>query len=817
MFRPVLPMISLLALIACGNEAQKEGGKEPLPVMPIVVPDNSAAAEEAMEAEPEAAWLRAEIRDERSIWLIQGGDAKRPLTTNAYRLSDASGRRINISAISPSTASETLLVPAEAIDITRVHYVDIPSLGLRTRARFDGWFRELYSAKPLGANVSSLGYTDFRLFAPRANMVRLYLYQNHDDDPAAASDVIEMMRDTQGVWEARLPSDLHGTYYDFTIHGPQDPGNAFYETQPVHVSDPYARVNVEADGKSRVWRTTTPATPLVNGRPPMEDVVAYEVHVQDFTDRLPVDDSLKGTLSAMAMPGLTNAKGEPIGFDYLVDLGINVVHLMPVQEYLHYPDEEWKAAFGNDPFMREMGIAEENYQWGYRTTHALAIETKFRQKGTEHGAQRDQFRDLVQAFHDRGIAVIIDIVPNHTGENMDGRHYPLNFNGIDKQYYYRTDDNGDHIGPYGNEVKTEDRPMVQRWIIDQCKLLIQEFGIDGFRIDLAGQIDEQTLYALRAELGDDVIIYGEPWIDVTDPYIRDNPDWDWYKEDSPITFFQDDTRNALIGSPFVLENPATDLGYAGGLLSAREAAMRGIANDYAEEDESNNQGINYIDIHDNWTLADRFAKQDWDGRTGVDEDRYRIAAGLLLTSLGPVVLHGGSEIMRSKGIAPIEERTVQTASGHIELKGRDDTYNVRTPNQFDWETVGETPGNGAAADYAGMYDWWKGLIRFRLSEEGKVFRQADVASRDRIKWVLPDNKALLGYMMDKSVLILTNVGDEADIFESVTLPEGNWTLIAHHGMFNVDSGFEVPEAVIRGGQSVDLDAPPTSFRMWVKR
>ena len=638
--------------------------------------------------------LRAELRGPRAVWAAFTGDVDRPLDPSAYRLVDAHGDTIAVSGILPNTAAEMLIVPAEDLDIRRVYYLDIPALNLRTRCRFDGWFRTLYSDKPLGATIRDDGaQTAFRIFAPRADTVRLYLYDTPDAAPAAA-ERLAMTRDADGVWEAAVPGDRHGTYYDFTVHGPDDPGNFFYDAFPVHISDPYARVNVEAQGKSRVWRPTRPATPLQGGRPKMEDIVAYEIHVQDFTDLLPVSDDLKGTIPAMAAPGLRNSRGEPIGFDYLVDLGVNVVHLMPVQEYLHYPDDEWQAAFADDPAMAEMGVDQENYQWGYRTTHAFAIETRFRQRGTEHGAQRDQFRDLVQAFHDRGIAVIIDIVPNHTGENMDGRHLLFNFNVLDKPYYHRTDERVEHIGPFGNEVKTEDRPMVQRWIIDQCKALIDEFGLDGFRIDLAGQIDEQTLIRLRHELGDDVIIYGEPWIDVSDPDVLANPDWDWYKEDSPITFFQDDARNAFKGSPFELSDKKAHRGYAGGNAAQREDAMRALANDYPEEAASLNQGINYLDIHDNWALADRFATTDWDGRRGVDERPYKIAAGLLFTSLGPLVLHGGSEMMRSKGAAPIEEEVKETRSGEIYLKGRGDTYNLRTPNQFVWENVGKTRAGG---------------------------------------------------------------------------------------------------------------------------
>ncbi|MEO1633277.1 MAG: alpha-amylase family glycosyl hydrolase, partial [Bacteroidota bacterium] len=382
----------------------------------------------------------------------------------------------------------------------------------------------------------------------------------------------------------------------------------------------------------------------------------------DFTDRLPVSDDLKGTIPAMTMPGLTNSRGEPIGFDYLKDLGVNVVHLMPMQEFLHYPDDVWQAAFADDPFMQAQGVADENYQWGYRITHYMAVESRFRQRGTEPGAEREQFRDLVQAFHDEGMAVIVDFVFNHTGENMEGTQQVLNFNGIDKLYYYRIlpDLFGtfDHIGVFGNEVKSEDRPMVQRWLIDQCLHFIEEFGVDGFRIDLAGQTDEQTLRAVREAIGRDKIVYGEPWIGSNDPAFEANPDWDWYKVDSPITFFQDDARNAFKG-PTSDPTPAVESrGFAGGDGAVREQTMRALSNQFPDE-ATPNMGINYLDIHDNWALPDRYARNKtgadaWDGRAGVDEDRYRIAATLLFTSLGPIVLNGGSEMLRSKGAAPLQ-------------------------------------------------------------------------------------------------------------------------------------------------------------------
>ena len=746
--------------------------------------------------------LRAEIHGPTTIRFTLEG-AEGPDSVSAYRLTNGEGREVPIAEVRRAGDSGFHVTPAEPLDSMRVHYLEIPDLDLRALARRDPIFRTIQSDKPLGALVSAGGSeTTFRIFSPRAESVRLYLYGSKDDPSASALDVIEMEMDEDGVWEATKDGDLRGRWYDFTVHGPADPGNWFWETHPVHISDPYALVNDDSHGKSRVWRDGPPPPPVVGGRPAMEDVVAYEVHVQDFTDLLPVADVEKGTLPAMAHPGLTNAHGEPIGFDYLVDLGVNVVHLMPVQEYLHYPDADWQDALADDSFAREMGIDRENYQWGYRTTHSFAVESRFRSRDTDPGAERDQFKALVRAFHERGIAVVIDVVPNHTGENMDDRHLLLNFNVLDLPYYYRTDEDLEHIGAFGNETKSEERPMVQRWILDQLRHWVGELGVDGFRIDLAGQIDKQTLLRVKRELPEDLIIYGEPWIAPSDPDVAANPEWSWYKADAPITFFQDDARNAFKGSPFAID----DRGWAGGNGSARAAVIQALPNHYDEEPLSTD-GISYLDIHDNWALADRYASNgDHNGLEGVDMGAMRIAAGLLLTSAGPVVIHGGTEMLRSKGLAPHEEHEVEVAGGPIHFKGRDDTYNVRAPNRFLWDSL--APGSDAVA----MRDFWRGLLALRMSEYGSVFRIADVPE-GHYRWIAPTEETLLGYVVGERVLVLANSGAEDGIF-GFELPEGDWLQVV--GRYDVDlDGIPSEYASIPGGRH-DLRVQGGSFLVWVR-
>ncbi len=756
--------------------------------------------------------LKAELRGSYTIWANIIGE--RPLQESAYQVKDAEGNVIPIAEVLPNTATETLISTSEPLDIKRVYFLEIPSLELKSHCSFDGWFRYLYSDKEMGANISG-NRTVIRIFSPRAEMVKVYLYKGKNDQKAYR--VENMTRDNFGIWEIIFEKNLKGVYYNFTVHGSSDPGNYFYETNPVHITDPYARVSDNTWGKCRIWTKTIPATPLENGIPKMEDVISYEVHVQDFTDLLPVEERYKGTFKAMITPGLKNTNGEKIGFDYLVDLGINVVHLMPVQEYLHFPDEDWKASFENDPYMIEQGVSEENYQWGYRTSHFFAVESKYRTKGKEPGTERDEFRDLVQAFHDKGIAVIIDIVPNHTAENMDGNELYFNFNVLDKQYYYRTKD-FDHIGEYGNEVKTENRPMVQRWLIDQCQSFINEFGIDGFRIDLAGQIDQQTLTALKEALGPDKIIYGEAWIASNDPEFEGNPDWDWYKEDSPITFFQDDARNAFKGPVFELNDKFKDRGWPGGKYDERENVMKGLSNTFPE-DKTPLSGINYLDIHDNFALADQFAIKDFDGRYAVDQDHYKIAVTLLYTSLGPIVTHGGSEMMRSKGGAPLKEVVKETNAGFVTyMHGKRDTYNHRMANRFIWENAGATPTNENSNDYKNMHAFWKGMNAFRSSEYGEVFRVSEAVHEGYYQWILPENESMLGYVVDNKVFVLLNAGNKKAEFIDIDLPEGRWKLIANNQEVNHEEGVHDRKNVhhLRGGQTCDVLMESESLRIWVK-
>jgi pullulanase len=313
-------------------------------------------------------------------------------------------------------------------------------------------------------------------------------------------------------------------------------------------------------------------------------------------------------------------------------------------------------------------------------------------------------------------------------------------------------------------------------------------------------------------VGSDKIIYGEPWIDSSDPRYEANPDWNWYKADAPITFFQDDTRNALCGGPWAPHNPRTDRGYAGG-NGNRAAARAAIANAFADERDLN-AGINYLDIHDNWALADRFALRDWDGLAGVDEARVRIAAAMLMTSLGPVVMHGGTEFLRSKAAAGDHDTVMRIASGPVYIHGKGDTYNLRTPNLFLWENLGRNMEDGAVCNFQRMYEYWRGLIALRRGDHGRVLRIGSLPSPDHVVFIEPADTMQLGYIIGSRICVLVNTADTPAVVE-LPLPAGEWTLVADGDRAGVAPLEGRPDTRLAGSRTHTIHLPPTSVKIWL--
>ncbi|MDZ7342429.1 MAG: alpha-amylase family glycosyl hydrolase, partial [candidate division KSB1 bacterium] len=327
----------------------------------------------------------------------------------------------------------------------------------RGQIRYPDFYPELnrfYSSKPLGATMAA-GNTIFRLFAPNATGVTLVTFATHD---SPTGKEFPMQKDPDGVWEYSLPGEQYGLYYGYRIHGRNDRASMF--DPKVIVADPYARAVVTRndyqhaarslivsdayDWEGDTWMNT-----------PIQDLIIYEMHVRDMTIHPSAGVEHAGTYLGLCETGRIG------GLDYLLDLGINAVELLPCQEFANIepPYNDSSAAKINswNPYARN--------HWGYMTSYFFAPESYYATDGNLapggycgiQGRQVTEFKDMVKALHRKGIAVIMDVVYNHVSD------YDLNpFKYIDKKYYFRLDSVGRFLSysGCGNDFMTE-RPMVR--------------------------------------------------------------------------------------------------------------------------------------------------------------------------------------------------------------------------------------------------------------------------------------------------------------------------------------------------------------------
>lgn len=332
----------------------------------------------------------------------------------------------------------------------------------------------------LGAHVGEDG-TTFGLWAPRATRVELALV---DED--RTQDNIDMVRTEDGVWTVQVPGVEAEQLYGYRVHGEWDPDSGMRFNPAKLLLDPYARAitgGVDYSGPildhteesdyemdptdsfaavplSVVVADTPPPTPIAEPRP-LEDSVVYEMHLKGYTQLHPaVPEHLRGTYAGLAYPAV---------IEHLVGLGVTAVELLPVHHFV------------SEPFLIGRGLS--NY-WGYNTLGFFAPHAAYCSVGTT-GDQVREFKEMVDALHQNGIEVILDVVYNHTGEG--GHEGPtLAFRGLDHQGYYRlTDDlrNDYDVTGCGNSVDTS-MPGVLQMVLDSLRYWVTEMGVDGFRFDL---------------------------------------------------------------------------------------------------------------------------------------------------------------------------------------------------------------------------------------------------------------------------------------------------------------------------------------------
>ena len=502
-------------------------------------------------------------------------------------------------------------------------------------------FDELYKYEgELGA-IYNNKKTLFKLWAPLAESVEVIFYGKDGYNYTSNSKkTMKMEYKRKGLWQLEVEGNLNGEFYNYVI----DRNGIKKE-----VVDPYAKA-VGVNGKRGMVIDLEQTNPIGwnnHAIPKLKstlDAIIYEVNIRDFTidNNSGVDNEIKGKFKGFYSDTSTNSKKIKTGINHLKELGVNVIQLLPSFDYKTV-DERY--------------FSEEEYNWGYDPLNYNVPEGSYSTNPYFGEVRIKEFKELILKLHENGFKVVMDVVFNHTADTEDS-----NFNKILPKYYYRENMDGSFSNGSGcgNELASE-RYMVRKFILDSLKYWVDEYKIDGFRFDLMALHDIKTMKAIRKELSEDIILYGEGW-KAGSSTLEDN--LLTLKENISefgklqVGAFSDDIRDAIKGSVFESEKG----GFINGGDGFEETIKFGIVASTNHKDIDFDklkyskipwalepyQVITYASAHDNYTLWDKlalvkplFSKSD---RIKMN----KLAAAIVLTSQGIPFIHAGDEILRTK-------------------------------------------------------------------------------------------------------------------------------------------------------------------------
>ena len=592
---------------------------------------------------------------------------------------------------------------------------------------------DFFANAKLGANYSA-DKTIFTLYAPGATAVNLNLYNQASGGKA---EKYELNHESNGIWSLTISGDLEGMYYTYSVDGP-DPA---YQPS-VELVDPYATCVTAHNGRALIFKDNTP---IANSpKFPFDEAIIYELHVRDFSIAENSGISNKGKYLGFTEEG-TKLPGTDIktGLDHLTELGINTVQLLPVQDFEH--DD-----------------TVNNYFWGYMTVNFNSPDGWY---ATEpYDASRiSEFKWLVDALHRRGIKVVLDVVYNHTAESSPDIRY--NFNGIIPNFYYRERPDGTYWNGSGcgNEVRSE-QPMVRKFIIESLKYWVNTFKVDGFRFDLMGLIDMETMQTIVRDLRaikPDIFLYGEPWTAGATPIV---PTVKGTQRKKGFAVFNDNFRDALKGPWY-----NTEPGYVQTGKNA-EAVRKGIIGSITDFADSPLEVINYADCHDGRTLWDQLVISTEQDSSLTDTElkaMNKLAAVLLFTAQGVPFIQAGQEFLRTKF-------------------GSHNSYNQPDKiNKIRWDYKQEN---------LDVFNYYQGLIQLRKEHPMLRMTTAEEIKRnlrflENPQYKIPTNciacQIQRGATGDhwRRILVLINPNHRLETF---TIPSGKWILIVNESRAGVD-------------------------------
>ena len=484
----------------------------------------------------------------------------------------------------------------------------------------------------LGA-IYSEERTEFRVWSPYAEAALVKLFPSADS-PAPCS-VIKMKK-SGGVWSASVPGDLHGAYYTYEI----TVGGATLETVDI-----YARA-AGANGVRGMVVDLSRTDPEGWGRSkPVEltdntDAVIYELHVRDLSSDESGNFKVRGKFASFCEKDPVNEFGEPVGLEYIRQLGITHIHLLPVFDFQTVDETNPDAGFN----------------WGYDPLNYNIPEGSYSTDPNDGALRIRQFKELIKAAHDLGLGIIMDVVYNHTYQTEDS---PFTKTFPDYYYRHRPDGSLSDGSACGNEFASE-RAMARKFICDSLCYWAEEYKLDGFRFDLMGLLDIETLNLCAEKLkkiNPSVILYGEGWTGGASPLDESSRAMKCNAVKLPhFAMFSDDFRDGVKGSVF----SDSDCGFVNGEPDRKRAELiksvmsagiyrsdleRPRAEIWADEPQ---QTVNYVEAHDNLTLHDKLRVSMPSASDEEIAAADRFAAALVFLSQGIPFIQAGQEMLRSK-------------------------------------------------------------------------------------------------------------------------------------------------------------------------
>lgn len=596
-----------------------------------------------------------------------------------------------------------------------------------------------YDKSDLGALCTWDG-TSFKVWSPLAEQVWLLLYKTGAD--AVPYRRLSMEQGVCGTWKYHTRQNLHGVYYQYEL---------FMDQDRVITGDPYARacgINGEKSMVVELSKTdpdgwTQDEAPI---RPP-ENII-YELHVKEFSwdpaGGFPEEYRGKYKAFTCEHTTLNNDGIHATGLDYLKDLGVTHIQIMPAFDYATVDET------GGD----------DQFNWGYDPQNYNVPEGSYATDASDGSVRIREFKEMVQSLHKNGFRIIMDVVYNHT-YSLDS---PLQKTA--PWYYYRSHSNGAAANgsACGNDIASE-RSMCSRYILESVLYWAREYHIDGFRFDLMGLLDTDLMNRIRQALDEmfgpgEKLVFGEPWSATATPMekgsipaLKKNVK----SLDPNVGMFCDDTRDTIKGHVFEGNEP----GFVNGKAGLEEDILK-CARAWCHTQvpvKAPSQIISYVSAHDNWTLWDKLSLTT-DVSSGLSlEMAYRLAAGIYMTCQGSLFMLSGEEFGRTKD-------------------GLENSYNAPIQiNRLDWTMSWENKD---------LVDFYRGLIALRKQLPGLQDKSSRAWLRFKEGFTRP---MAAGYILDNRPLddsqtvqspwnqlfVVYNSGKKSRTF---TLPQGHWEMLA---------------------------------------